>query len=171
MRKVEVVPYNPEWPALFQAEAKEIGGIFQHALQEIHHIGSTAIPGFTAKPVIDLMPAVDDLHVVDKKQSEMEALGYIAYGEHGIKERRFFTKDIAGVRAFHVHFFVKDSLHYHRHLAVRDYLIADKEARISYGSLKQALAREYPYSMDDYIQGKHEFVQLLEQRALSWYLK
>ncbi|SDO23753.1 GrpB family protein [Alkalicoccus daliensis] len=170
-RKVEVVPYNLGWPKIFQAEAAALWEVFESEAEEIHHIGSTAVPGITAKPIIDIMPAVRDLAEVDKMEKEMKMLGYQIYGEYGIEERRFFTKDISGVRTFHVHAFLKDSLHYHPHLAVRDYLIAHEEARRTYGSLKRSLAWEYPNNVNAYAEGKHAFVKELEDRAVHWYRK
>lgn len=169
MRKVEVISYQESWPKTFGAEAGRLHAVFGEEINEIHHIGSTAVPGLAAKPVIDIMPVTTSLTAVDKKEAQLKQLGYRAYGENGISGRRFFTKDVSGVRAFHVHVFEADSDHSRRHLAVRDYLRVHQEARFSYERLKQSLAREYPYSMDAYVEGKHEFVQMLEHSALRWY--
>ena len=58
---VVVVPYNPQWPALYEQEAQAIGQILGENLTAINHIGSTSVPGLAAKPIIDIMPVVRDL--------------------------------------------------------------------------------------------------------------
>jgi GrpB-like predicted nucleotidyltransferase (UPF0157 family) len=92
IRKIEVVEYNPNWPELFETEAKRIKEALGNNCIEIHHIGSTSIPRLSAKPVIDILPVVRDIREVDKTNKAMESLGYEAKGENGIAFRRYFRK-------------------------------------------------------------------------------
>ena len=78
---VVVVPYNPQWPALYEQEAQAIGQSLGENLTAIHHIGSTSVPGLAAKPIIDIMPVVRDLAQVDACSARFEALGYEVMGE------------------------------------------------------------------------------------------
>src|SRR5580698_1970268 len=87
-RTIEVVPYNPEWPQMFEAEAALIKKALGDNCIAIHHIGSTSIPGLSAKPIIDILPVVKDILKVDAKP--IEALGYQAKGENGMAFRRYF---------------------------------------------------------------------------------
>ncbi len=92
MRNIRVVAYDPAWPAAFEQEAAVLAGILGAGLVTIHHIGSTAVPGLPAKPVIDLMPLVRDIEGVDWLGPAMAGAGYNEWGEYGIPGRRLFTK-------------------------------------------------------------------------------
>lgn len=121
MRKVEVTPYNPQWVAMFEEEASILRTIFGSEISEIHHIGSTSVPGLKAKPIIDIMPVVRDIHRIDAFNGAMIAIGYEPKGENGIIGRRFFQKG-GNNRTHHVHVFESGNPEVERHLAFRDYL-------------------------------------------------
>ena len=166
---VVVVPYNPQWPALYEQEAQAIGQILGENLTAIHHIGSTSVPGLAAKPIIDIMPVVRDLAQVDACSAQFEALGYEVMGEFGIPGRRYYRKGGEN-RTHQIHAFSEeDHWNIDRHLAVRDYLRAHpKEAKL-YGDLKQRLAQQFPEDIEQYCDGKDAFVKALEKRAYAWY--
>ena len=156
-RKIEVVDYNPEWEKQFKEEAKKIKAILGKNCVEIHHIGSTSVKGLKAKPVIDIMPVVKDISLVDGQNAQFEALGYECMGEFGIPGRRFYRKG-GDNRTHHIHIFQKDNTaQIQRHLAVRDYLRSNKEK-----------AEEFTYDNDGYCEGKDAFMKELEQEALAW---
>lgn len=90
MRKVEVKEFTKKWATDFQHESEHINNIFKEELLEIHHIGSTAIEGISAKPIIDIMPIVRDINRVDLYNERMIALGYTPKGENGLPGRRYF---------------------------------------------------------------------------------
>jgi GrpB-like predicted nucleotidyltransferase (UPF0157 family) len=170
MSEVRVVPPDPSWVAQFQHEAKRIRGAFGEQRIEIRHIGSTAINGIHAKPIIDILLTVEDLSVVDHGIVAMQALGYEAQGEFGIPGRRYFRKnDSNGTRTHHVHSFVHDSDAAKRHLAFRDYMNAHPNIAQEYSSLKQRLAREFPTDMEAYMDGKDAFIKHHEALALAEY--
>src|SRR5258705_11901867 len=121
-RPVILAAYNPDWPRMAARHAERLR-VLGTSLVAVHHIGSTAVPGLAAKPIIDLMPLVIDLADLDRKRRQIEALDYIWHGELGIAGRRYCTlSDDGGVRVAHVHFFRADSPQAERHIAFRDYL-------------------------------------------------
>jgi GrpB-like predicted nucleotidyltransferase (UPF0157 family) len=169
MRKVEVVPHDSQWRQAFAAESPKIAAALGSNVTAIHHIGSTAIPGIYAKPIIDLLVEVQDLMQVDGRSASMASLGYEVMGEYGIPDRRFFRKDSpAGVRTHHVHTFEVDSAQVQRHLAFRDYMINHPEDAQAYSALKRRLASEYPADIAAYMDGKHGFVQVIDRKAAQW---
>ncbi|MGD1942541.1 MAG: GrpB family protein [Leptolyngbyaceae cyanobacterium] len=169
MRKVEVVPPSTAWPAAFARAAQAIAVTLGDTVIAIHHIGSTAIPDIYAKPIIDLLIEVAELERVDACQAAMMALGYQAMGEYGIPGRRYFRKDnAAGVRTHHVHAFAAGTGQVRRHLAFRDYLVAHPAAAQEYSELKRRLALAHPTDIEQYMDGKHDFIQAIDQQAAQW---
>lgn len=168
MRVIDVVPYRDEWARLYEEERAMVASLLGDNLQDIYHIGSTAVPGLAAKPVIDMMAAVNSLDEVDLVNEQLAGLGYEAKGEFGIGGRRFFMKG-GDERTHHLHVFLKGSSELTRHLALRDYLRANPAEAKRYGDLKLQLAALHPNSIDDYIAGKSSLVKELEAKALSTY--
>ncbi|QVY61759.1 GrpB family protein [Cytobacillus gottheilii] len=167
MRKVEVSPYNSDWIKLFESEAEKIKLIFGRDLLAIHHIGSTAVEGLSAKPVIDIMPIVHNVYRVDAHNEAMISLGYEPKGENGIRGRRYFQKG-GNDRTHHIHIYQEGSIDIARHIAFRDYLRNHPKIKELYGELKMQLASIYPYDIDAYIKGKEPLVKQIEQKALQW---
>ncbi len=165
--KVVVTEYNPKWPAQFEAEVTELRKVFDAELLQIHHIGSTSVPGLKAKPIIDIMPIVKDIRAVDGITDKMVELGYEAMGEYGIPGRRYFRKG-GDNRTHHVHVFQVDSGDVQRHLAFRDFLRVHPEEARRYGELKASLAELHPDDIEAYMDGKHNYVQQVEVQALQW---
>lgn len=92
VHRLTVVPYDPLWRVAYATEAEQIRHILRELLVEVHHIGSTAVDGLCAKPVIDIMPVVTNITSVDQRNLEFEAIGYECMGEFGIPGRRYFRK-------------------------------------------------------------------------------
>lgn len=164
---VIVTTYNPLWTAMFRAEALDLSEVFGENLLDIHHIGSTSVPGLKAKPIIDIMPIVKDIQVIDTLGEKMQELGYEAMGEYGIPQRRYFRKGGEN-RTHHVHVFEVGSEHIERHLAFRDYLRAHLDEATRYGDLKEALAKRYPEDIEAYMDGKNDYIKRVESQALLW---
>jgi GrpB-like predicted nucleotidyltransferase (UPF0157 family) len=162
-----VVPHDPAWANRYTAEAERIAqALGGDALRALHHIGSTAIPGICAKPIIDMLAEVRDLDTFDTAAPALAALGYQVMGEFGIAGRRYFRKDDhAGTRTHHLHAFAHGSPHIARHLAFRDYLRAHPGKAQAYGALKLRLAAE----PDHYVARKGPFVVATEAEALAWW--
>ena len=138
-------------------------------LVEVHHIGSTAIPGIRAKPVIDMLAVVRDVALLDGRGSGLEALGYEAMGEFGMAGRRYFRKDdAAGNRTHQIHAFEAGSPQIGRHLAFRDFLRAHRDYAEQYDALKSRLAALYLDDIAGYTDGKDAFIREMDARAASW---
>jgi GrpB-like predicted nucleotidyltransferase (UPF0157 family) len=167
-RNVTVAPYNEEWPRLYEAEAHKLKKVYGDEVIEIYHIGSTSVPGLSAKPIIDMMPIVKDISKVDDYNQAMMEIGYEPRGENGIVGRRYFQKGNEK-RTHHVHIYEEGSQEIERHIAFRDYLQADPEMVLRYGTLKEELVKLYPYDIDSYIREKGKLVKEIEEKALIWY--
>lgn len=163
-----VVDYNPCWEQQYLAEEKTIRAILGENCTAIFHIGSTAVRGLKAKPIIDIMPVVCSIAAVDEKQGAFEEIGYEYLGEFGMAQRRYLRKG-GDERTHQIHIFQEtDRINIERHLAVRDFLRAHSEIARQYGALKESLARRYPYDIEGYCDGKDAFVKDLERQALRW---
>jgi GrpB-like predicted nucleotidyltransferase (UPF0157 family) len=166
---VVVTAYDPRWPGEFERSASEIVAALGPNLLSVHHIGSTAVPGLDAKPVIDLLAVVAELAALDEQRATMEQLGYEVLGEFGIAGRRYFRRDdAAGRRTHQIHAFVEESPHIARHIAFRDFLLAHPEQAHAYGELKRRLAVAHPHDIGAYMDGKDAFIKEMEARALAW---
>ncbi|MED1601920.1 GrpB family protein [Alkalihalophilus marmarensis] len=168
MRKVEVVPYQQNWPDAFYRERKKILQILDGQSIKVNHIGSTSIPEMAAKPVIDILVELDDIHKTDQYNDLFSKLGYKACGENGIPGRRFFMKGVND-RTHHIHIFQTGDPHILRHLAFRDYLRHHTEDASRYMKKKQELAQLYTFDIDQYIKGKDGLIKELEKKAIDWY--
>lgn len=163
---VEIVPHNPRWSASFAVESQLLGSVLGAGLAALHHIGSTAIAGIHAKPVIDMLAVATSIDALEAAGPGLAALGYRAMGSYGIEERRYFRKDDAtGRRTHHLHGYAAGSPHIARHLAFRDYLRAHPVIAQQYSSLKRQLVAD----CDDYIEGKAPFVLATQADAMAWY--
>ena len=167
--RVRVLPHNPAWKRAYDADADAIARALGDIVAAIHHIGSTAIPGIPAKPIIDILLEVGDIARLDANQSALERLGYEGLGEFGIAGRRYFRKDdAAGKRTHQIHAFQADNPGIGRHFAFRDYMIAHPEAARAYGELKRRLARVHPDDIQAYMDGKAAFIKEHQAKALVW---
>jgi len=164
---IEVVPYDLNWPKAFLVEESLIKPLFSENFIAIHHIGSTAVPGLSAKPTIDIILEVNNINLVDATNDAMASLGYEALGEYGIIGRRLFIKG-EEKRTHHVHTFQTSNTEIHRHLCFRDYLIAHPADAKNYAELKIRLSKEVSHNREAYVKNKHEYIKELEQKALKW---
>lgn len=169
MRHVAVMKFDPAWADRYAAEAAVIQKILGENCTEVHHIGSTAVPGLAAKPIVDILPVVADIAAVDAENSRFTAAGYEAMGEYGIPGRRYFRRGLGDDETVHVHVFGRSSTgEIRRHLAVRDFLRTHPADAAAYGALKSRLARQFEWDIEAYCDGKDAFVKDLECRALAW---
>jgi GrpB-like predicted nucleotidyltransferase (UPF0157 family) len=160
--------YSPAWPLEFQAEAARLDALLGGALVEIHHIGSTAVPGLPAKPIIDLLPIARSLAEIEAATPALEAAGYKAWEEYGLPGRRYFTKDRHGVRTHNIHIYQAGDPDIARHLAFRDYLRRHPAVRDDYAAVKRAAYARHPADIGGYSDHKDAWIKRTEQRALAW---
>ncbi|WP_141432210.1 GrpB family protein [Bacillus sp. 03113] len=168
MRKVEVIPYQEQWSFMFEEEANHLHHLFGDEIIDIYHIGSTAVNGLKAKPIIDIMPVVKDINKIDTFNMDMKSLGYEPKGENGIPNRRYFQKG-GDNRTHHVHIYQEGDPNIERHLAFRDYLREYSVWRKIYSNLKEELAQKFPNDIESYIIGKEQLVLDIERNAIAWY--
>lgn len=161
--KIDVVAHDPAWAELFEVEAERIKQALGDNCLEIHHIGSTSIPGLCAKPVIDILPVVMNIQEVDKATKAMESLGYEAKGENGIAFRRYFQKG-KNFRTHNVHVYQKGDPEINRYLKFRDWMISHPSDAQCYGKLKQELAKKFPNDILKYCNGKDAFVASIDSK-------
>jgi GrpB-like predicted nucleotidyltransferase (UPF0157 family)/predicted GNAT family acetyltransferase len=161
---VEVVPYNTNWPYLFEREAAIVRQLLGDNCIDIHHIGSTSVVGLCAKPVIDMIPVVKNILQVDQCSTVMEAEGFQVRGEYGMPFRRFFIKE-APHDACNVHVYEKGNLEIERHVRFRDYMRTHDQARQAYAALKTELAQKHSQDRMAYCLGKTAFVQEIDAKA------
>ena len=169
--QIHLVEYDAAWALDFAREATGIRRALSSCLIDLHHIGSTAIPGIVAKPIVDMLAVVSSVELVDAHTGDLESLGYEAKGEYDIPGRRYFRKHAPdGTRTHHLHAFALGSPHIARHLDFRDYLRAHPPIAEAYADLKRSLARG---SVDtrEYTEAKAEFVREIERKAAAWRLQ
>lgn len=167
-RQITLTPHNPNWTQQYETEAATLTPIFGDNLIAIHHIGSTAVPGLQAKPIIDMMPIVWDIEQVDSLSDAMAEQGYIHKGEHGIPGRRYFRKGSDLYHTHHIHVYEQDSPEIAQHLLFRDYLCAHPQKADAYDQLKTTLAQKYTDDTVAYTSAKSDFVQTMIQEAFVW---
>ena len=163
---VVVVPYDPAWPALFAAEAARIRDALGASLPAaVEHMGSTAVPGLAAKPVLDLLIGYPPDAAVAPYVAALVRAGYVHRGEQGIPGREYFR--LGAPRTHHVHVAVQGGSFWQEHLAFRDALRAEPALRDAYAALKRELARRHPHDRERYTEGKTAFVREVVARALA----
>lgn len=166
---VIVVAHDPRWARDFERESEALHAALDTPPVAVHHIGSTAIAGILAKPVVDLLGVVVDLDGIDRCSATMHGLGYEVMGPYGIDGRRYFRKSGAdGRRTHHLHVFAAGSPQIERHLAFRDYLREHPSKAAEYSALKARLAADGA-SMDAYIEAKAPFIAATDALAVDWY--
>lgn len=168
---VILAAYNPDWPQMAADHAERLR-VLGPILVIVHHIGSTAVPGLAAKPIIELMALVTGLAELDREHRSVEALGYDWHGELGISGRRYCTlSDKAGIRLVQLHFFKMDSPHAERHIAFRNYLRAHHETAVAYEKEKRRARDLHPHDSHAYNDEKDAWIRQAEAAALNWFAK
>ncbi|MFY0666310.1 MAG: GrpB family protein [Natronospirillum sp.] len=169
-RRIEVVPYDAAWPRIFDEEREKILDRLSIEVLGIHHIGSTAVEGLEAKPVIDILIEVADIQTLDNQDAYFESLGYECKGEYGIAGRRYYQKGGSN-RTHHIHAFGFGSDNAIRHLAFKEYLKAHPSVAQDYGALKMEVAASCNDDIGVYCNGKADFVEKHEKLALTWWAR
>ena len=167
-RLIEVVDYDSSWPAKFSQERQKIVNLLGTHVIYIEHIGSTAVKGLAAKPVIDILIEINEVTLLDQFNSAFETLGYKVKGENGIKGRRYFQKG-GNLRSHQIHAFKTGDEHLLRHKAFRDYLIHHPAIAYQYGEVKKSAAQQCQHNSAKYMALKNDFILYHEPLALIWY--
>lgn len=164
---VEIVEYDLAWPQLFEQERHAIAGALASWLVgPVEHIGSTAIPGLAAKPVIDIMAGVQSLDASRPAIDAAAALGY-CYFPYRTQSEHWFCKPSPAFRTHHLHLMPLGSEQWRRAIAFRDYVRHHPAAAADYETLKRRLAREFHFDREAYTQAKHPFIERITDLALE----
>jgi len=166
MDEVVIAVYDLSWPEIYAGEAQAIRQALGDILVGVEHVGSTAIPGLAAKPVIDILVGVTVLAEAEAKIPALEALGYECRGENGIPRRLFFRKGLVEFRrTHHLHMVEAGHEQWKSLLAFRDYLRSHPGDAQRYEALKRALAEQFRDNRAAYSKGKTQFVQATLEKA------
>ncbi|MDO9181934.1 MAG: GrpB family protein [Bacteriovorax sp.] len=160
------VIYNPLWPQYFLEVAVQIKKALGENVVRIHHVGSTAIPGLMAKPIIDILGEAEDISKIACSEKIMEILGFEFKGEFGIPQRAYFSRK--NNIAVHLHIFPENHFQVEKHLIFRDYLIEHQEAVNAYQQKKEELLKIFPHDREAYQNGKNDLIVELTRSAYIW---
>jgi GrpB-like predicted nucleotidyltransferase (UPF0157 family) len=164
---VVILDYDPRWPALYEEEKALIVAAIGPSIVAIEHIGSTAVPGLAAKPIVDIMIGIPRLDEAPALYGSLAQIGY-EYApefEELIPERRFFRKGPAECWTHHLHIVEFRDDFWVRHLLFREYLRRHAEVAHDYKQLKRALAAEYSENRQGYTEAKTNFIHGIESLA------
>ena len=167
---VELHPHSPAWIETARRESAALKAELGELLLAAEHMGSTAIPGIAAKPVIDLLPIARDDAALDAMEPGMRKLGYEWLGEFGIPGRRYCRRNdpATGKRTFQLHCFAQNATEIARHFAFRDYLRAHPDIAKAYEAEKRRAAALHPDNTLDYNAAKNDWIKKTERDALAW---
>ena len=164
---IQIIEYNPDWPLRFAAEREQLVAVFQPLTARIEHIGSTAVPGLGAKPIIDIMLGVDRIDDVQQQVAALTGIGYEYQPdlEATLPERQFFVKPPAHPREVHLHVVEHATPFWERHLRFRDLLRSHPAGAAEYLALKHRLAVEFVDNREGYTDAKTAFIEAVLKTA------
>ncbi|WP_029247172.1 GrpB family protein [Schlesneria paludicola] len=167
--KVELVAYDPRWRIVADDEKTRLTETLGPILITVHHIGSTAIPGLSAKPILDLIPVVRSVSELDQHQDALEKLGYEWWGELGLPSRRYCTKNHpdTGRRIVQLHCYAVGSPEIDRHLAFRDFLRQQPDVAQAYNAEKIRCQQLHPNDSHAYGDCKNAWIKQIESIAMG----
>ena len=163
---VIIEDYDPRWAGRFETLRTRISAALGSLATAIEHVGSTAVPGLAAKPIIDvdvLLRCSSDLPLAIER---LRALGYGHQGDLGIAGREAFRATVA-VFPHHLYVCSPDSSEYGRHIAFRNHLRGNPADARAYEHLKRSLANRYGDNRDAYTLGKTDFIEAILKRTES----
>ena len=156
----ELSGYDEQWAEMYRVHRSRIGEALAASGVEIEHIGSTSVPGLAAKPIIDIVVAVDDITAEEDYLDQLLAAGYeLRVREPGHRLVRTPARDV------HVHVYEKDDAAIDEYVLLRDHLRSDADDRFLYESTKRTLMNQRWDDMNDYADAKTEVILAIKARA------
>jgi len=164
---IVVVPYDPDWPARFRELALPMRRELGDVVVRIDHIGSTAVPGLAAKPIIDVQVSVASFEPMAAIRGPLERLGYVFHPENPERTKRYF-REPPGTPRTHVHVRKAGSWGEQFALLFRDFVRAHPDVAAQYAALKQELATSYRDDRGGYVDAKEPFIWETMAAATRW---
>lgn len=158
---VELAAPEADWPSRGRLAAQSLTSVLRPWLMEpIEHVGSTAIPGLVAKPILDLLAIVADLGIAEEVAQRLAPAGwhYVPPQLDGRADERFFVQVIGGHRAAHLHLMPADVRRWQDMVRFRDALRGDEQLAAAYGRLKAELAEQHRNDREAYTAAKRDFI-------------
>ena len=164
---IEIVEYRPAWREIFECERAAILERCRPRVMEVHHVGSTSVPGLAAKPILDIMPVVANPDDGEDAVEPMTTLGYLYRGDNGLPGRFYFDKIVDGRTVVHAHMYPQDHSDVGKLVAFRDHLRTYQDAACAYERLKRELASKYRDDRVSYTDAKGAFINEITSAALA----
>ena len=159
-KHVVVLPYDEAWKKDFEDIKSELMEVLDGIAVSIEHVGSTSVPGLSAKPIIDIDVVIAGMDDFENVKKALGTIGYIHEGDQGIPGREAFKYEgKEHLRKHHLYVCAADASELKRHMSFRDYLRTHPEAVEEYGRIKTEGAALYPYDIDSYIEYKSPFIE------------
>jgi GrpB-like predicted nucleotidyltransferase (UPF0157 family) len=169
---VEIAEYEPEWPRLFEREAERLRWVLGGVALGIEHVGSTAVPGLAAKPVVDIQVSVASFEPQAAYGRGLERLGYVFRpdppGDPDALHHRFYRNPEGRPRRVHIHVCEAGGRWERDHLLFRDYLAANPDVAARYEDLKRELAARHGSERGEYTRAKSPFITETLRFAERW---
>jgi GrpB-like predicted nucleotidyltransferase (UPF0157 family) len=163
---VIIVDYDPHWPDRFEELRALVVDALGDLVVSVEHVGSTAVPGLAAKPIIDMDVVIPSVADFPEAIGRLATLGYVHRGDLGIAGREAFTAP-AGTPRHHLYVCALGSEEFRRHRSFRDYLLTHPDDARAYAALKRAAAVSFAEDRAAYTEAKTRFVEAVLQRASS----
>lgn len=169
MKSVVIAPYSEEWPLQFAEVQAELLQAFGSSPVVVEHIGSTAVSGLSAKPIVDVLLGSDSLHTIEQKVQVLKGLGYEYVAKHEIEipMRRYFVRSASSSPRVHLHAVVLGSQLWMEHLAFRDALRSSPTLVSQYQELKELLAAKFKHDRPAYTEAKAPFIRAVIASVLT----
>jgi GrpB-like predicted nucleotidyltransferase (UPF0157 family) len=160
---VALCAYDAQWPALFSAERERLRSLAPGRFIDIQHIGSTAVEGLAAKPIVDLLAGVESMELARALAEPLCRNGYTTSAEFNasLVDRQWFMRWANGHRTHHLHVVVHGSPAWRQRLKFRDLLRGDAALAQRYATLKSKLAATHAHDREAYTEAKAAFIQAL----------
>ena len=163
-KTVKLITYNPKWAELFKKEKQRFKKTFGDTIKAIEHVGSTAIPGISAKPIIDINIGVKSLEIARGMKGKFKKLGYSyrpfvpGHTKEKLKEQELYVKGPETKRTYYIHVTIYNSDYWKRNLLFRNYLRKNSSRAKQYTELKRRLAEKYTNDRETYTKSKEQFI-------------
>ncbi len=165
---VVVVPYDPEWPHLFAELGVQLRSVLGSVALRIDHIGSTAIAGMVAKPIVDVQVSVAGFEPLDAFRLPLAELGFVHRASNPDLSKRYF-REAPGTRRTHIHVRVSGDWSEQFALLFRDYLRTHEAEATWFGGIKQQLAEQFANDRQGYTDAKSWYLWEIMKKADVWH--